>query len=298
MSGRPSPWSAAAVLVLGAIGIGVVQPAMAESTRKVRQGDDAFMLPPPAQLRAMTLGHHAAAADLVWAKLILEYGLHWQEKRPFPDATRYIDGVIALEPDYPPLYEFVDTILVYPPPPGGTEEDARTARRYLERGTKERPYDPAAWLRYGQFIAFLAPSFLKDEKEIERWRVDGANAIAHAVELGSDAQRSLAATSILDRAGERSAVIAHLERSYAMTDDPDLREQYLLRLAKLKGAAEAEKAIGAVDREWHTRYQFLTRGAALLIGPPRSPTECAGPGSFDRRGCARDWDGVIAESTK
>lgn len=291
-----SSLSAIGIALLGVIGIALVQPPLAVSTHKVHQRDDAFMLPPPTQLRAMTLGYRAAAADLVWAKLILEYGLHWQERRPFPDVTRYIDGVIALEPNFPPLYEFVDTILVYPPPPGGTEDDARAARRYLERGTRERPYDAAMWLRYGQFLAFLAPSFLKDEKEIDRWRVDGANAIARAVELGSDAQRSLAATSILDRAGERNATIAHLERSYAMTDDPDMREQVLLRLVKLKGTAEAEQAIGVVEREWRNHYQFLSRGQTLLIGPPRSPTACAGPGSYSRRGCAKDWDAAIVEA--
>ncbi len=282
------------VALVSVVGIALVQPDLAAKTHEVRQRDDAFLLPPPDQLRALTFGYRAAAADLVWAKLILEYGLHWQEKRPFPDVTRYIDGLIALEPGFAPLYEFIDTILVYPPPPGGTEEDARKARYYLEEGTRARPYDPKVWLRYGQFLAFLAPSFLKDEKEIERWRVEGATALLHAVELGADAQRSLAAASILDRAGESSATIAHLERSYAMADDPDLRNQILLRLAKLKGTMEAEQSIGVVDREWRSRYLFLPRGVVLLIGPRRSPTACAGPVSYDLRGCAKDWDAAIA----
>ncbi len=296
MSGPPRALPAMLIALLGVIGIGYLQPTLAKSAHQIRQRDDVFLMPPPNQLRAMTLGYRAAAADLMWAKLILEYGLHWQEKRPFPDAPRYIDGLIALEPDFPPLYDFVDTILVYPAPPGGTEEDTRTARRYLERGTRERPYDPNTWLRYGQFIAFTAPSFLKDEKEIDRWRVEGAKAIVHAVELGSDAQRGLAATSILDRAGEQKATIAGLERLYAMTDDPEVREQYSLRLAKLKGTAEAEQSVSVVEREWRTHYQFLTRGQTLLVGPRRSPTACAGPGSFDRRGCAADWSAAIAET--
>ena len=298
MSARSLVIPSLAIALIGVIGIAFVQPALAKDLHKVRQRDDVFLLPPPNQLRAMTLGYKATAADLVWAKLILEYGLHTQEKRPFPDVTRYIDGLIALEPDFPTLYEFVDTILVYTAPPGGTEEDARTARRYLERGTRERPYDANRWLRYGQFIAFLAPSFLKDEKEIDRWRIDGANAIARSVELGSDAQRSLAATSILDRAGERTSTIAHLGRLYAMTDDPDLRQQYLMRLTKLKGTAAAEEAITVVEREWRTNYQFLSRGTTLLVGPPRSPTACAGLGSFDRRGCAPNWDAAIAAEAK
>lgn len=286
--------SALAVILVGIVGIASVQPGLAQSTHKLRQRDDVFLLPPPNELRAMSLGYRAAAADLLWAKLILEYGLHWQERRPFPDATRYVDGLIALEPGFPALYKFVDTLLVYPPPPGGTAEDARTARRYLEFGTKERPYDADVWLRYGQFVAFLAPSFLTDEAEIDRWRIEGARAITRAVELGSDAQRSLAATSILDRAGERSANIARLERSYAMTDDPEIRAQILRRLAKLNATAEAEKATGVVDREWRIHYGFLSRGLTLLLGPRRSPTACAGPASHEQRGCAKDWTTAIA----
>ena len=77
-------------------------------------------------------------------------------------------------------------------------------------------------------------------------------------------------------------------------DDPDLRNQILLRLAKLKGSMEAEQAIGVVDREWRSRYLFLPRGVVLLIGPRRSPTACAGPVSYDLHGCAKDWDAAIA----
>ncbi len=287
---------ALAVIAVGALGIALVQPGLARSTHKLRQRDDVFLLPPPKQLRAMTLGYTAAATDLIWAKLILEYGLHWQERRAFPDVTRYIDGILALEPDFPTLYRFVDTILVYTPPPGGNEEDARTARRYLERGTQERPYDPEVWMQYGQFVAFLAPSFLKDEAEIERWRVDGARAITHAVELGGDAQRSLAATTILSKAGEDKATIDHLQRAYAMTEDNEMREQILLQLRKRKASSEAEQAISFVDREWHTRYGFLSRGQTLLLGPSRSPTACAGPASYARGGCAPDWTAAVAET--
>lgn len=284
---------AIAFAVASALGIALVQPGLAANAHKVRQRDDVFLLPPPQQLRAMTLGYRAAAADLLWAKLILEYGLHWQEKRPFPDATRYMDGIIAIEPDFAMLYEFLDTILVYPPPPGGTDADARTARRYLERGIQERPYDAKVWLHYGQFIAFIAPSFLEDKDDIERWRLDGARALARAVELGVDAQRSLAASTILSKAGERKATIEHLQRAYAVTDDPQMREQFLLKLRSLEAQAEAEKAVTFVDHAWQSRYRFLSRSAALLIGPGRSASACAGPESYETRGCARDWQQAI-----
>lgn len=275
------------------VAIGLVQPDLAKNVHSVKQREDVFLLPPPKELQASTMGFRAAATDLLWAKLILEYGLHWQEKRAFPDVTRYIDGVLALEPDFPTLYGFVDTILVYPPGRIADENDARLARHYLEQGTRARPYDPEVWSHYGQFIAFLAPSYLHDDNEIQRWRVDGAMALARAVELGADPSRSLAAVSILDKANDRDATIRALQRSYAVTENPELREQYLLRLKKLKATAEAEESVSAVERERRAHTFFLSYGESLLVGPHRSATKCAGPASFGKKGCPRDWTEVV-----
>ena len=49
---------------------------------------------PPSQLRAMTLGYHAAATDLLWAKLLVEYGVHHHEKRKFPDLEKYVEAEV------------------------------------------------------------------------------------------------------------------------------------------------------------------------------------------------------------
>jgi hypothetical protein len=281
------------LIALAAVaGIALVQPGLASNIHKLHQRDDVFLLPPPDQLRVMTLGYRAAGADMLWAKLVLEYGIHGQEKRQFPDVTRYIDGVIALEPDYPALYDFVDTILVYTPPPGGTAEDARTARRYLERGMQERPYDGKFWVHAGQFIAFIGPAFIKEPKESEQWRVDGAKIIAKGVELGGDTYRSLAVTTILGHAGEREAQIEHLQRAFAVSDSAEDRAQFLRKLRSLQVDADSEIAITAVDRDLAS-YRFLSRGTGLLIGPRRSPTLCAGPGSYERRGCAPDWQALV-----
>jgi hypothetical protein len=276
------------IVLLGSAGISVTQPSLAQNIHKVRQRDDIFLLPPPRELRAMTLGYKAAATDLLWAKMILEYGLHWQEKRAFPDLTRYIDGILAVEPDFKPLYLFVDTLLIWTPL-GGTEDDVRTARKYCERGTRERPYDPDVWMQCGQFVAFLSPSFLKDAAEVEQWRKDGALMILHAVELGGDAERSLSATTILRKSGERDATIKYLERAYAMTDDNDVRNQILMKLNALDAKSEAESATTTVDRECRGSWRFLSRGECLLIGPGRPTAKCAGPASFHDRDCPRDW---------
>src|SRR6202042_685051 len=112
----------------------------------------------------------------------------------FEDTPRYADAILELEPTYAPLYRYISTMLVYRPPQG-TEKDARMARAYLERGTRERPEDGDLWLEYGQFIAFIAPSFLKDPVDVARWRKEGAEAMGHAVELGGDPDRALTAAT-------------------------------------------------------------------------------------------------------
>ena len=99
----------------GAAGIGGLQPVLAERVRSTRLRDDVFVLPPPNQLKTMALGYKHAIADLIWAKLLVEQGLHWQEKRKFTDLPKYVDAIIALEPDHPTLYQFVDTLIVFQP---------------------------------------------------------------------------------------------------------------------------------------------------------------------------------------
>jgi hypothetical protein len=279
--------------LLCATGIHLVQPKLTASATAAKR-DEIFVLPPPAQLRAMTFGYRAAAADLLWAKLIVDHGLHWQERRPFPDVTDYIDAIIALQPDHPLLYQFVDTLLLFTPT-GGTADDARRARAYLERGTRERPYDPEMWLHYGQYVAFLGPSFLQDTKEREEWRRDGALAIAHAVELGAGADRSLAAVSILAKSGEKQAAIRHLQRAYALADDEETRRQLRIKLENLQATHDAEAVVSRVEGEWRARYPFVSRNAALLLGPWRSPAECAGPQSYRDPKCPHDWSAATGE---
>lgn len=282
---------AVAVATVCALGIALLQPRLSTEAKKVKLVDDVSALPPPKQLKAMMLGYDNAGADLLWAKLIVEWSTAHQEKRAFSDIRRYLDGILEVEPDFPLLYQFVDTLLVYGPTPG-TEKDAYDAREYLRRATRERPYDADAWLHYGQFTAFLGPSFLKDEPTIQEWRKEGAYALMRAVELGSDPDRSLAASSILSKAGDTKANIEHLRRSYALADDPETRRNLLFKLQKLEGS-EGEQAVDIVEREWRSRFGFLSRSAALLVGPSRPPAMCAGPASYERKGCPRDWSMAV-----
>jgi hypothetical protein len=272
-----APHLAAITLSVAAaiFGIRIVQPALAADTYKVKLREDVVLVPPPKELRAITLGYHAAAVDYLWGKLLAEYGIHVSEKRGF-DIPRYIDGILELEPDYAPLFRYVDTLLAYRPPIG-TEQDSRWAREYLERGTRARPYDPKVWLQYGQFIAFIAPTFLQSDADKEIWRKDGALAIAKAVELGADPDRSITASSMLARYGEKNATIRHLRQAYNLTDDPQIQEQIRLRLDSLEAGAlreELESEGRYMEKQRRETAPFLGQTPYYLMGPMRDPLRC------------------------
>jgi hypothetical protein len=265
----------------------------------VNDRDDVYVLPPPAQFTVLDLGYDAAAIDLLWSKLLVDYGVHMAERRDFhPDP--YLDTILFVEPTYKPLYHFADTFLCFRPL-RGTLDDARKARAILERGTRERPQDPDVWLEYGQFTAFLGPAFLGDDKdERERWRHDGAVAIMKAVDLGADAGRVLSAASILSKSEERSATLAALQRAYAAAEDPAAREDIRQKMLQLQGK-EAEEAIAriveTVEARWRASYPVLKRTLFLLVGPRIDPARCAGPSTADDPACARSWDDVVERAS-
>jgi hypothetical protein len=180
------PFKAALVLATAAFGIGAVQPGLARQLHASHDRDDLYVLPPPSILRAATLGHRAAAADILWSNVVVQYGVHISEKRPFPDLPKYFDAILAIEPGYLPLYRYCDAFLIFPYPKA-TEHDARMARHYLERGTRERPNDAEMWFRYGRFLGAMGPSFLTSKEEKDQWRAEGKAAIQRAFELGLDA---------------------------------------------------------------------------------------------------------------
>jgi hypothetical protein len=283
-----------AAIALGILALTIIQPRLAAPLKHVKARDDVSALPPPKQLKVMALGYKQSAVDLLWAKLIVEWGMAHSEKRPFADLRRYIDAIIEIEPDFPTIYTFVDTLLVYGPTLG-TAQDARDARKYLKRGTEERKYDEQVWLHYGQFCAFLAPSFLKDPAEIEEYRKEGALALMRYVELGGDADRTLSANTILKKSGgEKNARRNALRRAYALTDDPDTRRNLLFQLMQLEETPGAEEDVEIFEREWRRRFPFLNRSAVLLVGPGRSQQACVGVGSFDEKRCPRDWSTFIS----
>jgi hypothetical protein len=289
---------ASLLLVGSAAGVARTQPELAATAHDVKASDDVYALLPPSQLHAATLGWDAAAVDVLWAGLLVDYGTHWAEKRDFPTIPRYVEAILEIEPTYQPVYRYVDTLLPYRPLQG-TAADARMTRAFLERGTRERPGDARLWTQYGQFLAFLGPSYLPDEAEKDAWRRDGAEAMGHAVELGADADRALTAASLLSRAGATQAAVGYLEHAYAFTEHPsmaDVHEKIGKWLVNLKATAmrdASDAAAREIDARWKREMPSVDRDMYLLLGPQVDPARCAGVGGSFLPECARDWENVV-----
>ncbi len=288
------------IAFLAALGVDRLRAPLADVCHRVKQEGDVFLLPPPKQLPAATLGYKAALVDWLWADLLVQSGIHFADKRPFDDLERYIDGILALEGDFAPLYRYVDTLLIYRPPQG-TAEDARKARAYLERGTRERPFDHKLWLQYGQFVAFLGPNYLPTDEEKDRWRAEGSEAIFRSVELGGDPDYSLSAAGMLSRRNQREAnlrMLSHLERAYALADDPHTQDEIRAKIVRLQDedtVRRADERRRVLDERRNREFPFLTRGEYLQIAPLSDPLRCTGPERGRTKACALDWADAIRD---
>jgi hypothetical protein len=287
------------VLLTAIAGVATTQPRLARITHKVKEEGDVYAFPPPAQLHAATLGWDAAAVDLLWSTLLVEYGTHWAEHRDFLAAPPYVDAILELEPTYAPIYRYVGTLLAYRPM-RGTEQDVRLARSYMEQGTVARPNDARLWMEFGQFMAYIAPSFLRSSTDAAAWRMDGARAMGHAVELGADAERALTAADLFGQGGAIREAIPYLERAYAFTEKPELAELHdaigrKLAALELSAMRDSEDATArAIATRWEHDMPFIPYDWYELVGPVAPTLRCAGLAHADEAACARDWSTMTA----
>ncbi len=294
-SGAGGTLVAVACIAVAAIGIGVLRPRLATRFHELRVTTDMYALPSPERTRAASLGYRSALADLIYAKTLVAYGLHFQEKRRFEFVGDYLETVNALDPRFAVPYYFADTLLTLGPVRPRYEDYVR-ARRIFERGMKALPYDAHLWDTAGQFMAYLAVSSLKSDAEKEEWRLAGARALQHACEVAGDDSNipyhCITAATLLSNAGKREAMIAFLQRLLAVSDDPQIRSIALGYIQKQVGEQqreEMERRFSHFHDAWGKDLGFATRNVLLSVGPPFDAAACAGPSQAFSEHCATTW---------
>lgn len=297
----------AVALVLVLIAIACVrrtrQPLFFEHDR-IKDKHDVNFLPPPEQVEILSLGYRSAFADVLWAHVMVSQGLHTFERRRFENLLELYDAINALDPTWRTPYLLADALITFQSEATPYAEIVR-AREILERGAEHLPHDPEIWLNLGQFVAFVAPSSYLDDRpeEAERWKREGVVYLQRAAELGGGGDsnvswQALGGANILARAGELDAALRFWERTYAVTDDEELKANIRDKIVRFTKELRSEthrlafERFEVRDKEANDLFKrelpFINRDAALVLGPPPLPARCAGPAGRGTT-CATSW---------
>jgi tetratricopeptide (TPR) repeat protein len=290
--------------------IQALRPGLAADVSRAKTRRDVYALPSPTQAKAMSLGYRSALAELIFAHVLVDSGLHLQQKRRFDTLNAYLRTVIELDPKYPTPYRLADTLLTFQ---AGKPllKNYSDAKEILVRGMRELPFDQELHLTAGQFMAYLAApriTELAGADEAARWRLDGARALARSCELigrnESIPYHCITAAKLFEGAGEREAVKTFLQKVLAVNDDENVRALALGYLGRALGRAEEEEAklrFGDLDNLKKSDLPFVSKNRYLLLTPPTDVLSCVGDLSNSRAECATsfaDWHARKAAPTR
>ena len=279
---------------LSMLGIASVRWRLNGQFLAATQTSDDYLLPPTNQTVTASLGYRSALADLIYAHVLVSYGIHFQEKHNFEFVGAYLDTVNALDPKFRDPYRFGDTLLTIQPNPVGDAGYAK-ARQILERGLRELPYDTELWSSAGQFMAYIAAPRFADKAQAAAWRLEGARKLARACELVGNNENvpyhCINAATLLSEAGEQAALNKFLNRFLLVNDDPAVRSMAIAALRRSAPQDEhgLDERVARLQAAWGKDLPFITRSALFVLGPATNSAACAGLTRSDNVACASSW---------
>ncbi|HEY1532704.1 MAG TPA: hypothetical protein VGF76_01755 [Polyangiaceae bacterium] len=283
------------LVLLSVLAIGSLRWRLAAHFQAVQLQSDDYLLPPTEQTVTASLGYRSALADLIYAHVLVSYGIHFQEKHNFEFVGSYLDTINALDPKFRDPYRFADTLLTLQPKEVGQASYVK-ARQILERGLRELPFDTELWSSAGQFMAYIAAPRFSDENLAAEWRLEGARKLARACELISNNENipyhCINAATLLSEAGEQAASKKFLERIRLVNDDPEIQalaSAALSRISSQEFNQELDERLKRVAAAWVKDLPFVTRTALFVLSPGTDPALCAGVSRSGDVACASSW---------
>lgn len=302
-----------ALCLVAALG---VQRLGRQEQQRVALGDDAYLLPPPAQLERLSLGYRSALADVLWADLLVTQGLRLGERRRYGVGVEYLHAITQLEPDWRDPYRLAQPLVTLQTQKAPLEEVLQL-KEILVRGLRRRPTDAELHLVVGSFMVYFAPEgYLSEQPELAAaWRNEGAEYLARAAELAPEdptiVWQAIAGDRHLLNTGQLDRTIELYTKVLATSEDSELRIRIESNLAlmkqdrlseELKVRESQRKARAAVlHRALSKAYPVLAQrnklaSFAFLLPRPRDPAACAGGArsGSPALACARTWSSFAA----
>lgn len=218
--------------------------------------------------RLLSLGHHEAAADLLWLNALAQFAQTYGLARDPRWMDEHINAVVGVDPRYRIVYEWAGTIAMY----GAAinNDSVNASNRHLERGLERFPGDSV-------LLAMLAVNYLfeyqpvsdADKQRAQRLGRQALIAAADAPDASSTIR--LAAATVARKSGTRGEAFA-AARAGLLADDGSeqvrsLRTQLgqALRGPELHALLQERQVLVALRNELH--WGALAAESALLLHP-------------------------------
>lgn len=230
---------AAGALALAALTLLAQNAALARRSRFGAE-QDLLYLPRPNALKAMSLGHHELAADLVFVRALIYFGGELAHTREYRWLDNYLETIVALDPKWRTPYRWAGVATMYD---GRTITNASVlaSNHFLELGSKQFPGDWELPFMLGCNYLFELKS--DDKAQKADWRQRGGEWIRHSALVGgAPSWVPLLAATIMREEGREEAAIRHLEEVYVSTQDEKTRQEVKNRLLSLHAQIDFNKA--------------------------------------------------------
>ncbi len=239
--------------------------------------EDVYYLPSPEALKGLSFGYRRALADLLWARALVYVGDEFRHRGDLENVFRYADALLALDPDFKRVYQWIGTVGLYRPVAPTVEEGLRTLS-YLERAVQRFPDDGDLVWDLAATLSYELPSLTDDPALKENFRERGAQIMVKAAEMGAGPSwLALTNATQLERLGRTEQAIHHLEQIYPLTDE-ETQQEILARLRALRASAQAER-LRYFEEDLEERrmrsYPYLPTSLYVLVGEPRDHEEAA-----------------------
>jgi tetratricopeptide (TPR) repeat protein len=263
----------ALVICLGALS-GVASLCLARSSRLRAAWPaeaDTFYLPPSSALRIATLGHTELAADLIHARANVYFGTQLHARVPTKWLAKYLDTAIDLDPQFERLYLAGAAMVIY----NGqkiTPEMVLESIRLLERGRKAFPFKWELPFQMGFDYLFELPQDAgEDDPRVPTWRQRGVEMLRQAALYdGVPYYVPTLVARMLTKTGGDDLAIRYLEQAYAVTTNPEARQQIKLKLEGLRGqraGEHLEEALRSFQQLVADRATGSPEAFAIVVGP-------------------------------
>lgn len=224
---------------------------------------------PRGSLVPLSLRFREAAADILWVRALLYFGLRSEQARPPVAIAAIFDDLLDLDPWFRRAYRTAAFLTRYREIP--RRRAVLEAVAYLDRGGRMFPDD---WeFPFYAGAAYLGDMPARDSAERLRDRRLAADYVRRAVVLGMgrgapDWLPSLAAT-VLTEIGEREVALRQLEDALLAAPDEVTRTKVRAKILQLRGRVEADRAAADVKdflARWAASFPYAPLDLFVLMG--------------------------------